>query len=232
MAEEAERRLRPRPRRFVLTGLAALAGSAACGGLVAYGVTVAWGVGGGGTSGDLGGLKVGDGATSEVDASLFFDSLDADADGQIERDELESYVGGSIGGHVLDSDEEIEQGVASIFASADADSDAQLSATDMRAYWTQLGSLLSVREVAAWVEHAVQLPRDVSVRFTEAAVSGYDFAELARDASERGALKTEVGVRTQRQRTMLARAMRMRLTGVGAAPQSAAPLAPLGAGKG
>ena len=74
MAEEAERRLRPRPRRFVLTGLAALAGSAACGGLVAYGVTVAWGVGGGGTSGDLGGLKVGDGATSKAASERAVDS--------------------------------------------------------------------------------------------------------------------------------------------------------------
>lgn len=59
----------------------------------------------------------GDGATSELGASLFFDSLDTDADGQIEREELESYVGGAIGGHVLDSAEEIDAGIASIFAS-------------------------------------------------------------------------------------------------------------------
>jgi len=61
---------------------------------------------------------VGDGATSELGASLFFEMLDVDADGQIERDELESYVGDAIGGHVLDSSEEIDAGIASIFASA------------------------------------------------------------------------------------------------------------------
>ena len=71
-----------------------------------------------------------------------------------------AHAAGAIGGHVLDSAAEIADGVASIFENADADADAQLSATDMRAYWKALGSLLSVREVAAWVEHAVQLPRD------------------------------------------------------------------------
>jgi len=177
------------------------------------------------------GVGVGDGATSEIDASLFFETLDVDADGQIERDELESYVGGAIGGHVLDSFEEIDAGVASIFASADLDADAQLSAADMREYWTMLGSLLSVVEVGAWVEHAAQLPHDVAQLFVDTSVSGYDFAELARDTTESGALKTEVGVRTQRQRNTLARAMRMRLTGVGRTPTSSLPLIALGSPK-
>jgi hypothetical protein len=101
----------------------------------------------------------------------------------------------------------------------------------MRQYWTMLGSLLSVVEVGAWVEHAAQLPRDVAQRFIDTSVSGYDFAELARDTSDRGALKTEVGVRTQRQRNTLARAMRMRLTGVGRAPTSSSPLIALGSPK-
>mmetsp|Transcript_25338 Transcript_25338/g.79043 ORF Transcript_25338/g.79043 Transcript_25338/m.79043 type:complete len:391 (-) Transcript_25338:338-1510(-) len=98
----------------------------------------------------------------------------------------------------------------------------------MRQYWTMLGSLLSTVEVGAWVEHAVQMPRDVAQLFLETSVSGYDFAELAHDTSESGALKTEVGVRTQRQRNTLARAMRMRLTGVGRVPTSASPLTALG----
>lgn len=168
--------------------------------------------------------NVGDGVTSDIDASLFFDTLDADADGEIERGELESYVGGAIGGQVLDSSEEINAGVASIFASVDLDADAQLTVTDMRQYWTMLGSLLSVVEVGAWVEHAVQMPQNVAHLFLEMSVSGYDFAELARDTSESGALRTEVGVRTQRQRNALARAMRMRLTGIGRVPTSVLPL--------
>jgi len=101
----------------------------------------------------------------------------------------------------------------------------------MKHYWTTLGSLLSVAEVGAWIEHAVQLPWEVAQLFVDASVSGYDFAELARDISEVGALKTEVGVRTQRQRNTLARAMRMRLTGVGRPPTSATPLVSLGAPK-
>jgi len=144
---------------------------------------------------------------------------------------LESYVGGAIGGHVLDSSEEIDAGIASIFANADLDADAQLSPADMRHYWTKLGSLLSVAEVGEWVEHAVQLPRDVARLFLDSSVSGYDFAELARDTSESGALRKEVGVRTQRQRNTLARAMRMRLTGVGRPPNISAPLVALGTPK-
>ena len=222
-AAPAPAHARPPRRPQVLKGCLALAGAAFLGGLAAYAVATSR------HPSDAAG--VGDGATSDAEASLFFDSLDSDADGQIERDELESYVGGAIGGHVLDSAAEIADGVASIFENADADADAQLSATDMRAYWKALGSLLSVREVAAWVEHAVQLPRDIADKFVDAGVSGYDFAELARDASERGALKTEVGVRTQRQRATLARAMRMRLTGVGDPPASPAPLSILGGAK-
>jgi len=114
---------------------------------------------------------------------------------------------------------------------ADFDADSQLSPADMRHYWTTLGSLLSVGEVGEWVEHAVQLPGDVAQLFLDSSVSGYDFAELARDTSESGALRKEVGVRTQRQRNTLARAMRMRLTGVGRPPNTAAPLVALGAPK-
>jgi hypothetical protein len=131
----------------------------------------------------------------------------------------------------LDSSEEIDAGIASIFANADLDADAQLSPADMRHYWTKLGSLLSVAEVGEWVEHAVQLPRDVARLFLDSSVSGYDFAELARDTSESGALRKEVGVRTQRQRNTLARAMRMRLTGVGRPPNISAPLVALGTPK-
>jgi len=36
--------------------------------------------------------NTGDGATSELGASLFFDTLDADADGQIEREEYLSSI--------------------------------------------------------------------------------------------------------------------------------------------
>ena len=141
-AAPAPAHARPPRRPQVLKGCLALAGAAFLGGLAAYAVATSR------HPSDAAG--VGDGATSDAEASLFFDSLDSDADGQIERDELESYVGGAIGGHVLDSAAEIADGVASIFENADADADAQLSATDMRAYWKALGSLLSVREVAAW----------------------------------------------------------------------------------
>lgn len=111
------------------------------------------------------------------------------------------------------------------------DADSQLSPADMRQYWTTLGSLLSVAEVGEWVEHAAQLPSDVARLFLDSSVSGYDFAELARDTSESGALSKEVGVRTQRQRNTIARAMRMRLTGVGRPPNAAAPLVALGTPK-
>ncbi|KAJ1461264.1 hypothetical protein M885DRAFT_507147 [Pelagophyceae sp. CCMP2097] len=163
---------------------------------------------------------VGDGLTSELDASLFFAAMDSDSDGVIEAAELLDFVGGKIGGPVFDSTEEIEAGVNNILKSADADADRQLSSADMRAYWKSLGSLLSVDEVALWVEHAAQLPADVAKRFRAASVSGYDFVELVRDGA---ALQDVVGVSLPRQRDKLVRAMRMRLTGIGSAPSKPQP---------
>ncbi|KAJ8612240.1 hypothetical protein CTAYLR_002952 [Chrysophaeum taylorii] len=172
--------------------------------------------------------RIGDFETSERDASLLFDILDADADGEVEQAELEAFVGDAIGGHVLDSREEIEAGVASILDAADSNADARLSTAETFAYWKTLGSLLSVDEVAQWVEHAAQLPTHVARKFRDASVSGYDFAELVRDgSSETGAL-AKIGVKHARQRTKLVRAMRMRLTGVGRTPKSPGPLLVLG----
>lgn len=175
------------------------------------------------------GEHIGDGATSERDARVLFEFLDTDADGQVEESELFAFVGDSIGGHVLDSTEEIEAGVASILDAADRNEDSRLSTAETREYWKRLGSLLSVEEVAAWVEHAVQLPSAVARQFREASVSGYDFAELVRDGlSGDGALARAVGVHNDMHRRALVRAMRMRLTGVGRQPTSPAPLVVLG----
>lgn len=175
------------------------------------------------------GEHIGDGATSERDAKVLFEFLDTDADGQVEESELFAFVGDAIGGHVLDSTEEIEAGVASILDAADRNDDSRLSTAETREFWKRLGSLLSVEEVAAWVEHSVQLPAAVARQFREASVTGYDFAELVRDGlSEDGALARAVGVHNDMHRRALVRAMRMRLTGVGRQPTSPAPLVILG----
>ena len=42
-----------------------------------------------------------------------------------------------------------------------------LSRADLSAYWSRLGALLSVTEVAEWIVHAVQLPETVGDAFRE-----------------------------------------------------------------
>lgn len=163
--------------------------------------------------------RIGDGLTSERDANLFFESLDSDADGAVEPGELADFFGKTIGGPVLDSSEEISAGVASMMGMADSDKDKQLSTAEMSVFWRRLGSLLSVEEVAAWVEHSVQLPKSVADKFRDASVSGYDFVELVYNSSALASI-----VEQPRHRMILVRAMRMRLTGVGKAPASPAPL--------
>ncbi|KAK7249693.1 SAM domain [Aureococcus anophagefferens] len=216
---------RPPRRPQVLKGCLALAGAAALGGLAAYAVATSR------HPSDAAG--VGDGATSDAEASLFFDSLDSDADGQIERDELESYAGARHRAATRARQRRGDRRRRRVDLRERGRGRGRPAQRDGHARLLEGPGEFVIRGARSprGVEHAVQLPRDIADKFVDAGVSGYDFAELARDVSERGALKTEVGVRDARQRdATLRRAMRMR-SRAGDPPASPAPLSILGGAK-
>ena len=87
-----------------------------------------------------------------------------------------------------------------------------LSRADLSAYWSRLGALLSVAEVAEWIVHAVQLPETVGDAFRENSVSGYDFPDLVEDDGK--ALETELAIHRPADRRRIVRSIRMMMTGV------------------
>ena len=170
-----------------------------------------------GSTSELGGNLLGDFRSSEASSSEFFDQLDTDRDGQVERDEIREFLGEDIGGRSLDDAQEIERGLSSTLAAVDVNSDGMLSRADLSAYWSRLGALLSVAEVAEWIVHAVQLPETVGDAFRENSVSGYDFPDLVEDDGK--ALETELAIHRPADRRRIVRSIRMMMTGVGRAPE-------------
>ena len=170
-----------------------------------------------GSTSELGSNLLGDFRSSEASSSEFFDQLDTDRDGQVERDEIREFLGEDIGGRSLDDAQEIERGLSSTLAAVDVNSDGMLSRADLSAYWSRLGALLSVTEVAEWIVHAVQLPETVGDAFRENSVSGYDFPDLVEDDGK--ALETELAIHRPADRRRIVRSIRMMMTGVGRAPE-------------
>lgn len=83
---------------------------------------------------------------------------------------------------------------------------------ELKRYWKKIGAMLTVEEVALWVEHSVLLPQFVE-NFHKNAISGYDFPTLAQKSGI--ALETELGITSALHRKQLLRAIQMRLLGVG-----------------
>ena len=100
---------------------------------------------------------LGDNQRSETSSSSFFQSIDRDGDGTVARSELSEFLETSIGGTEFDEASEIKSEIDSVMKKLDLRSDG-LEEKDFFNYWNKLEKLLTVEEVAEWVEHAVQLP--------------------------------------------------------------------------
>ena len=100
---------------------------------------------------------LGDNHRFETSSTSFFQSIDRDGDGTVARAELSEFLWTSIGGTELDEGSEIESEIDSVMKNLDKRSDG-LEEKDVFDYWKKLEKLLTVDEVAEWVEHAVQLP--------------------------------------------------------------------------
>ena len=83
-------------------------------------------------------------------------------------------------------------------------------------------TLLSVDEVKSWAEHAQQLPPSVVSSFYNSRITGYDFPELLAD--DGALLESELGIHRQSLKRRIMRGMKMKLLGVGRAPEPPNPI--------
>lgn len=107
------------------------------------------------------GHTIGDSHRSSQSFQSFFKSVDLDGDGKIRRPELDRYLKETIGGSAFDEVEERENEVGIIMDKMDLEGDGRLEMGDVNSYWEKLESLLTVDEVAEWIVHAGQLPKDI-----------------------------------------------------------------------
>jgi len=160
---------------------------------------------------------IGDGRTSPASSRAFFQGLDIDADGVVEKHEMIEHLT-HFGGKALDEPDEIQRSMEYAFRRVDTNKDGELDAAESHFFWRQLGSMLSVDEVAEWVVHGLQLPQEVGEAFRENSVDAYEFPELVKNDGE--ALELQVGIARQSQRRKLLRYMRMVLSGVAVLPET------------
>jgi len=102
----------------------------------------------------------------------------------------------------------------------DINRDHRLSKSDLVGHWNKLGSLLSVEEVALWVEHALQLPSQVADIFRARGVTGFDFPDLLQKPGfwRKDPLEINFGIKQQYWRNNLRRGIQIRLLGLGSEP--------------
>lgn len=112
------------------------------------------------------GGELGDAITSDESRDIFFASMDNNGNGRITVDELTGYIEDT-GGNSLDETSEIQSAVSSVLKTLDLNEDKILKKDDFSLYWKSLSSLLSVEEVADWVEHALLMPEPVVASFID-----------------------------------------------------------------
>mmetsp|Transcript_11205 Transcript_11205/g.12422 ORF Transcript_11205/g.12422 Transcript_11205/m.12422 type:complete len:209 (-) Transcript_11205:338-964(-) len=111
---------------------------------------------------EIEGYTIGDEHRSEMSSKQFFDSIDKDKDGKLGHPELSQYLMNHIGGSNLDTTEEADEEAKSIMDRLDHNQDDELDSKDMYRFWEGLESLLTVDEVAEWIEHSLQLPPKIA----------------------------------------------------------------------
>eukprot|EP00979_Chaetoceros_neogracilis_P008437 scaffold1872_cov268-Chaetoceros_neogracile.AAC.29 len=167
---------------------------------------------------EVAGHTIGDSHRSIKSSQNFFASVDLDGDGQILKPELSHFLAQMIGGSAFDEAKEIENEVGSIMNKLDLEGDGKLEIGDVQSYWEKLESLLTTDEVAEWIVHAGQLPKEVGEIFRVHSVTGYDFPELVENNGH--ALKEELNIDKSSYRKRIIRAVNSRLFGIGTVPST------------
>ena len=109
------------------------------------------------------GFTIGDEHRSKKSTNSFFSSIDQDRDGTLTRPELSSFLYEKVGGVNFDEKEEVDRGIDIIIKNLDQNKDDGLDVGDVTSYLKSLDRVLGVKEVADWIEHAVQLPHEVAL---------------------------------------------------------------------
>lgn len=76
--------------------------------------------------------------------------------------------------------------------------------------------MLSIDEVAAWLEHSLHMPSEVCDKFRLNAITGFDFPELLEHNGR--LIETELGITRRNLKTRIYRGILMRLMGMGTTP--------------
>jgi len=118
---------------------------------------------------------VAQGATN-VDPEGFFKSLDKDADGDLDADELRRVIR-ETGVEQYDEHHEVEVGVQTAL-SLDKDNDKALLHKDLVSQWVTLASLMTPETVGEWLTHAVGLSSETAQLFVHANWTGLDLPRL------------------------------------------------------
>ena len=111
---------------------------------------------------EFAGHTIGDNHRSYKSSKSFFASVDLDGDGQIYRPELSLFLQEMIGGSAFDEEEEINEEVDSVFDKMDKSGDGSVELGEFNRFWEKLEELLTVDEVAEFIVHAGQLPKEVA----------------------------------------------------------------------
>ncbi|CAM9459615.1 unnamed protein product, partial [Sphacelaria rigidula] len=172
------------------------------------------GVGGDSNGGVSRGRHAGRRRQIKSEAATFFNSLDENSDGVLEKEEIREFVI-DVGGSTLDDTSEIWGGVSRVMGRLDTDSDEGIGLKELSSWINNLGSILTVEEAADWVLHAVQLPIEVAEAFRSNSVSGYDFPELVADNG--AGLYYDLGIK-RAYRKRIVQAIEIRLLGLGDEP--------------
>ncbi|KAK3238264.1 hypothetical protein CYMTET_51708, partial [Cymbomonas tetramitiformis] len=142
--------------------------------------------------------------------SEFFNSVDQDADGQVEREEAIKFLQ-DLGGSEYSSAAELNESVQQFFGAVDSP-DHDLS-VDTKEFEKYLADLMTTGSVERWIKHGLQLPQYAEA-FRANAVTAFDFPMLVRT----DALEVELGVASGLHRQQLLRAMKKKILGQGKVP--------------
>ncbi|CAG9466135.1 unnamed protein product [Pedinophyceae sp. YPF-701] len=147
------------------------------------------------------------------DLGKFFRTVDTDGDGLIGDEEAFAYVRDKVGGSAYDEPSELEGAVKAMVSRLDGeDAGGTVDVSEMKLH---LNGLHKSYRVAEWVRHGLGLPQYAKA-FLDNAVTARDFPILVNDGGR--TLKEDLGVESQLHRSMLIRAFKMQILGLGRAP--------------
>lgn len=89
----------------------------------------------------------------------FFDAIDENKNGGLDKSEIKKYIANEIGSKHFDEETEIDGGVERMMSQVDTSKGGTVSARELDSHWSAKESYLTVHAVADWVAKGLQLPQ-------------------------------------------------------------------------